>query len=102
MLEVRGQGFGHPVLDFLPGSAEREDTFDVGGVRAPTAIVGLFVDHQVLLHRNSSKPVARRIAPRVPAGTVSESLPATVTDRVPSRLSQISCDPVCRTRVHPI
>jgi hypothetical protein len=33
MLQVGRQCFGHPLLDFLAAGAEREDTFDVGGVR---------------------------------------------------------------------
>jgi hypothetical protein len=46
--------------------------------------------------------VARRIAASVPRGTVSESLPAIVTDREPSGLSHISCEPVWRTLDQPV
>src|SRR4051812_7386674 len=70
-------------------------------MRAPRAALSVLVDDQVLRHRRSSRPVARRIAASVPAGTVSESLPATVTTRVPSALRQLSCEPVRRARDQP-
>jgi hypothetical protein len=37
----------------------------------------LFVDHDVFAHLSSSSPLARRMLPSVPTGTVSLSLPAT-------------------------
>jgi hypothetical protein len=45
-------------------------------VRTPATVAGPHIDHEVVPHRSSSKPVARRMADSVPLGTVSESLPA--------------------------
>src|SRR3954452_13801181 len=70
-------------------------------MRAPAAVLSALVDDEVILHRRSSKPVARRIAESVPAGTVSESFPATVTERVESGDREVSCEPVRRTIDHP-
>src|SRR3954469_2461864 len=95
------QRLGHPRLDLLARLTESEHAFDIGAVGAPCAVLGTFVDDEVVVHRSSSIPVARRIAASVPTGTVSESLPATVTTRVPSALSQVSCDPAWRTFTQP-
>jgi hypothetical protein len=62
-------------------------------VRSPASVLGLLVDDEVVLHRRSFIPVARRIAASVPTGTVSESLPAIVTTREPFSVSHLSCDP---------
>lgn len=44
LFEVRGERFGHPGLDLLARLPEREDTFNVGAMRAPGAVFGLLVD----------------------------------------------------------
>jgi len=90
VVEVGRQRLDHASLDLLACAPERVDALDIRGVRAPTAVFGLLVDDEVVLHRSSSSPVVRRIAASVPTGTVSESLPATVTTREPSALAQIS------------
>src|SRR4051812_31366968 len=68
---------------------------------APGPVLSALVDDEILLHRRSSSPLARRIAASVPAGTVSESLPATVIARVPSGLRHVSWEPVRRARDQP-
>ncbi len=44
VFEVCGERLGHSRLDLLAGLPEREDTFNVGAMRAPGAVVGLLVD----------------------------------------------------------
>src|SRR3954469_9374103 len=67
---MRREGLGHPDRGLLACGAHREDALDVGTMRAPRAVLGLFVDDEVILHRRSLSPVARRIAASVPEGTV--------------------------------
>ena len=98
--QVGGQCLGHTDLGLLARRPQREHAFHVRAVRAPAAVFSAFVDDEIVLHRRCSNPVARRIAPSVPTGTVSESLPATVIDVAPSGLRQVSCEPACRTFVH--
>src|SRR4051794_27920909 len=98
MSEVSGQRFRHSRLDFFPGLSQGEHPLYVGHVSAPTTIVGLLVDHEIVRHRRSSNPVALRIAASVPAGTESEFLLATVTIRRPSGLRHISWEPRLRRR----
>jgi hypothetical protein len=62
-------------------------------VCAPGSVFALLVDDEVVLQRRSRSPVARRIAASVPAGIVSESLPATVTVRAPSRSAKSRVNP---------
>src|SRR5688572_8722700 len=76
--------------------AEREHALHIGAMCTPAAFVRLLIDDEVVLQRRSLSPVARRMAASVPTGTVSESLPATVTIREPSGLSQVSCEPAWR------
>ena len=99
--EMRRERFGHARLDFLARLTKCEDPVYVGTVGTPGPVIGLLVDDEVVLQRRSRSPVARRIAASVPTGTVSESLPATVTTRVPSALSQISSEPVWSALTHP-
>lgn len=101
MREMCRQRFGHPRLGLFARLSQREDAVDVGAVGTPGAVSVLLVDDEVVLQRRSRSPVARRIAASVPIGTVSESLPAIVMIRVPSALSQLSCEPACRTLIHP-
>src|SRR4051794_30870251 len=93
VIEMSGHRLRHPLFDLLSRTAQGDHTIDVRGVRAPAAVVGSLVDHQVFLHRSSFSPEARRIEASVPARTVSESLPATVRARRPSGLCQVSCEP---------
>lgn len=95
------QRLSHPDLNLSAARSEREDALDIRRVSAPTAVLGLLIDDEVLLQRRSSKPVTRRIAARVPTGTVSEFLPATVTDRAPSALRHVSWEPDWRTMLQP-
>src|SRR4051794_30136653 len=64
---MRRQRLGHPRLDLFARLAEREDTLDIGAVRAPSAVLGPLVDDEIVVHRSSSSPVVRRIAAGVPA-----------------------------------
>lgn len=85
--KMRRERFGHARLDFLARLTTCEDPVYVGTVGTPGPVIGLLVDDEVVLQRRSRSPVARRIAASVPTGTVSESLPATVTTRVRERES---------------
>jgi hypothetical protein len=100
VLQMCGECFGHAPLDLFAALSQREHAFDVWGVCSPATILSTLIYDEIVLHRSCSKPVARRIADSVPTGTVSESLPATVTERVPSALSQVSCEPDWRTLDH--
>src|SRR3954453_20401173 len=73
--EVSGQRFRHSRLDFFPALSQGEHALYVGHVSAPTTIVGLLVDHEIVRHRRSSNPVALRIAASVPAAPESEFMP---------------------------
>lgn len=101
MREMRRERFGHPRLDLLARPSQREHTVHVRTMGTPGTVFSLLIDDEVVLQRRSRSPVARRIAASVPTGTVSESLPAIVTIRAPSALSQVSCEPVWRTLIHP-
>ena len=101
MSKMCRERFGHPRFDLFARLPDSEDAVDVGTVSAPGAVFGLLVDDEVVLQRRSRSPVARRIAASVPTGTVSESLPTTVTMREPSALSHVSCEPVWRTLSQP-
>lgn len=101
MREMRDERFGHPRLDLVACLPQSESTVHVRTVGAPGTVFGLFVYDEVVRQRKSRSPVVRRIAASVPRGTVSESLPATVTSRMPSALSHVSCEPVCRTLIQP-
>jgi hypothetical protein len=90
MREMRRERFRHPRLDLLARPSQREHTVHVRTMGAPGTVFSLLIDDEVVLQRRSRSPVARRIAASVPTGTVSESLPAIVTIRAPSALSQVS------------
>ena len=94
MREMRDECYGHPSLDLIACSRQSESTVHIRTVGTPGTVFGLFVDHEVVPQRKSRSPVIRRIAASVPTGTVSESLPETVTTRMPSALSHVSCEPV--------
>ncbi len=99
MREMRRERFRHSRLDLVECPPQREGAVHVRTVGAPGTVLSLLVDDEVVLQRKSRSPVARRIAASVPTGTVSESLPATVTTRPPSALSHVSCEPVWRTLI---
>ena len=85
--ELRDERFGHPSLDLVACLPQSESTVHVRTVGTPGTVFGLLVYDEVVPQRKSRSPVARRMAASVPTGTVSESLPATVTTRMPSTLS---------------
>ncbi len=74
--------------ELLACRSHREYALHIRAVGTPATVVGAFVDDEIVLHRRCSNPVARRMAPSVPTGTVSESWAA-----------PRSCEPACRTVV---
>lgn len=77
ILGVGGERFLDPSANLRTADTDRDHTREIGEVSTPTAVIRLFVDHDVFAHLSSSSPLARRMLPSVPTGTVSLSLPAT-------------------------
>jgi hypothetical protein len=83
------------------GWSRGQQTGKVGQVGAPPTVLCLLIDHDVLAHRRVSWPLARRMLPRVPTGTVSLSSPATTMRSGRSGCAHTSWEPRWRTSVRP-
>ncbi len=81
----------------VPGSRA---TGEVRHVRPPPIVVSL-VDRQVLGHRSSSIPLARRMEERVPVATCFPGAPGTVTTFGLSGCTNCRWLPTVRASVHP-
>lgn len=90
ILGVGRQGLLDSINCLFACGAETDDTRQIGQVRTPAAIFGLFIDHDVLAHRRFSRLVARLMLLSVPAGTVSLPLPATTIRSARSGCAQTS------------
>jgi hypothetical protein len=99
--DVCREGLFDPAGYFFAGTSECDDARHVWDVGTPAAVFGLFVDDYVLVQRSSFSPLARWMLPRVPAGIVSLSLPATTMRSGRSGCAHTSCEPRCLTTVQP-
>src|SRR5256885_3422055 len=68
LVEVEADGLAHAGYGLVVRVAVGDDSRQVGRVGAP-AVLALLIDHDVLGHRSSSGPVARRMLPSVPTAT---------------------------------
>jgi hypothetical protein len=93
ILSVRRQRFANPFAHLVAAATERDDTREVRDVGAPVLVLVLLIDDDVFARRRFSKPLALRMLPRVPTGTVSLSLPATTILASLSGCAQISWCP---------
>jgi hypothetical protein len=78
IFDVGAQCLLDPFANLLTTLTRRNDAGQVWKIGAPRAVLGLFVDDDVFAQRSVSSPLARRMLPSVPTGTVSPSLPARV------------------------
>jgi len=53
------EGLLDAICHLVARGAERDDSCEVGEVRAPPSVLGTFIDDHVLTHRRCSKPLAR-------------------------------------------
>src|SRR5271165_2148248 len=101
ILRVGAKCLLDPLGDLGGRGAERDNAGQIRKVGTPSAVIGLLVDHDILAHRSSSRPLARLMLPSVPAGTVSLGFPATTMRSRRSGCAHTSCEPRCRARCQP-
>jgi SAM-dependent methyltransferase len=90
ILRVRRERLLDALSNLGSRSAERDNARQIGHVRTPATVFGLLVDHEILVHRRCSDPLARLMLPSVPTGTVSLSFPATTIRSPRSGCAQTS------------